>query len=178
MSDVRKTRGTAPIMSLNAYENALTQFGQAAEVLGLTGFGGSGHLVLQMARHLYPDSPVVVFARSQRERQFALELGADWSGDTEETPPKAPKGAEIRAMPPTKMAAMIVKGPYGTKEGATIVTFEANEAVVRKAAGDDEDRFAQARFQLAPSLVGPAQQRHVARILGVGQADDAVDAVR
>jgi propanol-preferring alcohol dehydrogenase len=61
------------------------------EVLGLTGFGGSGHLVLQMARHLYPDSPIVVFARSQRERQFALELGADWSGDTEEMPPEAPK---------------------------------------------------------------------------------------
>ncbi len=61
------------------------------EVLGLTGFGGSGHLVLQMARHLYPDSPIMVFARSQRERQFALELGADWSGDTEETPPNAPQ---------------------------------------------------------------------------------------
>ena len=61
------------------------------EVLGLTGFGGSGHLVLQIARHLYPDSPIVVFARSERERQFARELGADWSGDTEETPPEAPK---------------------------------------------------------------------------------------
>jgi propanol-preferring alcohol dehydrogenase len=33
----------------------------------------------------------VVFARSERERQFALELGADWSGDTEETPPQAPQ---------------------------------------------------------------------------------------
>ena len=61
------------------------------EVLGLTGFGGSGHLVLQMARHLYPDSPIMVFARSQRERQFALELGADWSGDTDEPPPDAPQ---------------------------------------------------------------------------------------
>jgi glutamate dehydrogenase (NAD(P)+) len=36
MSDVRKTRGTAPIMTLNAYENALTQFNQAAQVLGIT----------------------------------------------------------------------------------------------------------------------------------------------
>ena len=26
--------------------------------LGLTGFGGSAHIVLQLARHLYPDSPV------------------------------------------------------------------------------------------------------------------------
>ena len=61
------------------------------DVLGLTGFGGSGHLVLQMARHLYPDSPIVVFARSEQERQFALELGAHWSGDTGDMPPEAPQ---------------------------------------------------------------------------------------
>jgi propanol-preferring alcohol dehydrogenase len=60
------------------------------QVLGLTGFGGSGHLVLQMARHLFPDSPVFVFARSERERRFALELGAHWSGDTGARPPQAP----------------------------------------------------------------------------------------
>ncbi|MHC4473746.1 MAG: Glu/Leu/Phe/Val family dehydrogenase, partial [Planctomycetota bacterium] len=35
MSDARLTRGTAPLMSMNAYENALKQFGQAVEVLGL-----------------------------------------------------------------------------------------------------------------------------------------------
>lgn len=60
------------------------------QVLGLTGFGGSGHLVLQLAKHLYPRSPVFVFARSQKERDFALELGADWSGDTDSEPPAAP----------------------------------------------------------------------------------------
>ena len=60
------------------------------QVLGLTGFGGSGHLVLQLARHLYPDSPIYVFARSEKERAFALELGAHWSGDTADTPPQAP----------------------------------------------------------------------------------------
>jgi len=60
------------------------------QVLGLTGFGGSGHLVLQLAKHLYPSSLVLVFARSGKEREFALELGADWSGDTESKPPAAP----------------------------------------------------------------------------------------
>jgi propanol-preferring alcohol dehydrogenase len=60
------------------------------QVLGLTGFGGSGHLVLQMVKHLYPDTTVYVFARSASERQFALELGADWAGDTEDSPPVAP----------------------------------------------------------------------------------------
>ena len=60
------------------------------DVLGLTGFGGSGHLVLQLARHLYPRSKAYVFARSEAERAFALELGADWAGDTGEMPPLAP----------------------------------------------------------------------------------------
>jgi propanol-preferring alcohol dehydrogenase len=52
------------------------------QALGLTGFGASGHLVLQMAKHLYPDSPVFVFARSEKERAFASELGAAWTGNT------------------------------------------------------------------------------------------------
>jgi len=58
------------------------------QVLGLTGFGGSGHLVLQLAQHLYPSSPVYVFARSEKERAFAMELGAAWSGDTNDSPPQ------------------------------------------------------------------------------------------
>ena len=57
------------------------------QVLGLTGFGGSGHLVLQMAKHRFPNGKVFVFARSARERSFALELGADWAGDTHDAPP-------------------------------------------------------------------------------------------
>ena len=55
--------------------------------LGLTGFGASAHLVLQLARHRFPSSPVFVFARNARERAFALELGAAWAGDTDDTPP-------------------------------------------------------------------------------------------
>jgi propanol-preferring alcohol dehydrogenase len=57
------------------------------QTLGLTGFGASGHLVLQMARHIYPDSPVHVFARAPAERDFALGLGAAWAGATRDRPP-------------------------------------------------------------------------------------------
>jgi propanol-preferring alcohol dehydrogenase len=57
--------------------------------LGLTGFGASGHLVLKMARHSFPDTDVFVFARSEAERKFALELGAAWSGDTADRAPVA-----------------------------------------------------------------------------------------
>ncbi len=50
--------------------------------LGLTGFGGSAHLVLKMVRYRYPDTEVFVFARNPREQEFAMELGAAWAGDT------------------------------------------------------------------------------------------------
>ena len=56
--------------------------------IGLTGFGASGHLVIKMARHMFPDSKIYVFARSETEREFALELGAVWAGNTEDTPPQ------------------------------------------------------------------------------------------
>ena len=55
--------------------------------LGLTGFGASAHLVLKLAKHLYPKNSVFVFARSEEERAFARELGAVWAGATEATPP-------------------------------------------------------------------------------------------
>ncbi len=51
-------------------------------VLGLTGFGGSAHLVLQFVRRRFPNSPVHVFARDADERKFAMRLGAAWAGDT------------------------------------------------------------------------------------------------
>lgn len=57
------------------------------QTLGLTGFGASAHLVLKMAKHRYPASEVYVFARSEKERAFAKELGAVWAGDTEAESP-------------------------------------------------------------------------------------------
>jgi alcohol dehydrogenase, propanol-preferring len=56
--------------------------------LGLTGFGGSGHLVLKLAKYMVPNSKVFVFARSLDEQAFAMELGAAWAGDSSDTPPE------------------------------------------------------------------------------------------
>lgn len=58
------------------------------QTLGLTGFGASGHLVLKMARHLYPESAIYVFARSEEEQHFARHLGADWAGNFPQSPPR------------------------------------------------------------------------------------------
>jgi len=58
------------------------------QALGLTGFGASGHLVLQLARHLFPRARLYVFARAPEERTLAAELGAVWTGDAAERPPE------------------------------------------------------------------------------------------
>ncbi len=56
--------------------------------LGLTGFGASGHLVLKLARYIYPETEIYVFARSKNQREHALELGAVWAGESEEYSPE------------------------------------------------------------------------------------------
>lgn len=55
--------------------------------LGLTGFGGSAHLVLQTARHVHPGTEVYVFARNPVQRNFARQLGAVWTGHTTDRAP-------------------------------------------------------------------------------------------
>lgn len=52
------------------------------DLLGLTGFGGSAHLVLQLSRYLYPNTDVYVFARDAAARDFALKSGAIWAGSS------------------------------------------------------------------------------------------------
>lgn len=59
------------------------------QVLGLSGFGGSNHLVLQLAQYLYPQSPVYVFARAEQEQHFARQLGATWAGNYDQQAPSA-----------------------------------------------------------------------------------------
>lgn len=58
--------------------------------LGLMGFGASAHLVLQFAKHQFPEMPIVVFARKASTREFARECGADWAGGIEDVPPLEP----------------------------------------------------------------------------------------
>lgn len=80
---------TAPLLCAGAigYRSLRLANLSNGQTLGLTGFGASAHLVLKMVKHLYPDTPIVVFARSGPEQQFARSLGAAWAGGTEDTPP-------------------------------------------------------------------------------------------
>ncbi|MFH0795265.1 MAG: zinc-dependent alcohol dehydrogenase family protein [bacterium] len=54
--------------------------------LGLYGFGASAHVVIQLAR--YWGCEVYVFTRSEHHRRHAQELGAIWTGDSSDAPPK------------------------------------------------------------------------------------------
>jgi propanol-preferring alcohol dehydrogenase len=87
---------------------------QDVQALGLTGFGASAHLVLQLARHAYPNSTVAVFSRSPAERQFALDLGADWAGEIGAAPPQ-PLDAIIDTTPAWRpvVAALAALAPGG-----------------------------------------------------------------
>jgi propanol-preferring alcohol dehydrogenase len=52
--------------------------------VGLYGFGGSAHLVLQFAKHL--GCEVWVFTRAESHREVARHLGANWVGEAGEEP--------------------------------------------------------------------------------------------
>ena len=80
---------TAPLLCAGAigYRSVVLTNLIDGQTLGLTGFGGSGHLVLKMVNHQFPNTEVFVFARNREEQLFAQELGAVWVGDTADVPP-------------------------------------------------------------------------------------------
>jgi propanol-preferring alcohol dehydrogenase len=97
--------------------------------LGLTGFGASGHLVLKLVAHEYPNSDVFVFARNPKERDFARELGAVWAGDTEEEAPEK-LDAIIDTTPAWKP---VVEALKNLEPGGRLVI-----NAIRKEAGDQD----------------------------------------
>ena len=56
--------------------------------LGFTGFGASAHLVLKVLKYKFPKMKAYVFARSEKEQQYARELGAVWAGSTTDRSPE------------------------------------------------------------------------------------------
>jgi propanol-preferring alcohol dehydrogenase len=76
--------------------------------LGLYGFGGSAHIVIQIARH--HGCQVFVVTRGGVHRELAESLGASWVGDSSQRPP-APLDAAILFAPagelvPVALAAL------------------------------------------------------------------------
>jgi propanol-preferring alcohol dehydrogenase len=101
---------TAPLLcaGLIGYRS-LVKTGNAQR-LGLYGFGAAAHIVIQVARH--QGRRVFAFTRKgdRTAQEFALRLGAEWAGSSEDLPPEtldaailfAPEGelvpASLRAL--------------------------------------------------------------------------------
>ncbi len=88
--DVFSDTEAAPLLCAGAigYRSLKLSGIKDGQNLGLMGFGASAHLVLKMVKHKFPHVKVFVFARSDRERAFARELGAEWAGDTNDEAPE------------------------------------------------------------------------------------------
>jgi propanol-preferring alcohol dehydrogenase len=77
---------------------------EKGRTLALFGFGASAHIVIQIVRHQYPGSRILVFTRGAHHRDLARALGADWVGDAGDDAPPAwdcaidftPVGATVR----------------------------------------------------------------------------------
>lgn len=75
---------------------ALRQSGvKPGERLGLYGFGGSAHIVLQIAR--YWNCEVYVATRGDKHRALATQMGATWVGEATDQPPEKLHAAIIFA---------------------------------------------------------------------------------
>ena len=68
---------------------------QPGERLGLLGFGGSAHIVIQIARHY--GCEVYVWSRGERHQALARELGAAWVGEAGQRAPAPVQGAILFA---------------------------------------------------------------------------------
>jgi len=121
----------APLLCAGAIGYRSIQLAQIrdGDNLGLTGFGASAHLVLKMVNHRYQNTKVFVFARKAEERQFAMELGAFWSGKTTDASPE-----KLDAIIDTTPAWVPVVEALGNLEKGGRLVINA----IRKEKGDQE----------------------------------------
>ncbi len=88
-----------------------------AERLGLYGFGASAHIVAQVARHEGRRLFGFVRRGDEAARAFALELGCEWAGASDE-------------LPPEQLDAAIVFAPAGELVPAALRALAKGGAVV------------------------------------------------
>jgi alcohol dehydrogenase, propanol-preferring len=93
---------------------ALRMCGEASR-LGLYGFGAAAHILAQLAR--WQGRRVYAFTRPGDEaaQTFALELGAEWAGGSEDSPPQ-PLDAAILFAPAGELVPLALRAvaPGGT----------------------------------------------------------------
>ncbi len=144
----------APLLCAGAigYRSLMLAGLQDGQTLGLTGFGASAHLVLQMTRRRYPNTQVFVFARSEAEREFARELGAVWAGPTE-------------AEAPVKLQAVIDTTPVWTPVVEALKNLApGGRLVVNAIRKEDVDKAALTRLDYTRDLWQEKEIKSVANV--------------
>lgn len=88
-----------------------------AERLGLYGFGAAAHIIAQVAIH--QGRRVFAFTRpgDAEGQRFALELGAEWAGSSEEAPPEPLQAAIIFA----PVGSLVPRALAAVEKGGTVV---------------------------------------------------------
>jgi len=161
---------------------SLRMAGDAASV-GIYGFGAAAHIVAQVCRH--EGRRVFAFTRGgdTRAQNFARELGAEWAGGSDETPPE-PLDAAIIFAP---VGALVPAALRAVDKGGTVVCggihmsdipsfpYEIlwHERTVRSVANLTR-RDAREFLELAPRA---GVRTHVT-CWPLAEANDAVDALR
>ena len=173
----------APLLCAGLIGYRSLRFTGDAERLGLYGFGASAHIVAQVARH--QGRRLFGFARpgDDAARAFALELGCEWAGWSDELPPEqidaaivfAPVGAlvpaALRAL--AKGGVVVCAGIHMTDIPGFPYELLWEERVVRSVANltrRDGDEF----LALAPQV----PVRTEVEVFDLEQANDALDRLR
>jgi len=87
----------APLLCAGLIGYRALRFCGDAERLGLYGFGASAHIVCQVARHQGRRVFALTSPGDADAQRFALELGAEWAGGSDERPPEALDAAIVFA---------------------------------------------------------------------------------
>jgi propanol-preferring alcohol dehydrogenase len=107
----------APLLCAGLIGHRALRAAGEAERLGIYGFGAAAHLVAQVARH--EGRRYFAFTRpgDAEAQAFARELGADWAGDSGESPPE-PLDAAIIFAP---VGALVPAALRAVSKGGTVV---------------------------------------------------------
>ncbi len=126
--------------------------------LGFFGFGASAHILIQVARRLYPSSEIYVFSRSSDHRELALRLGADWVGHPSGIPPKKLD----RAIDFTPVGETVPKAMEVLDKGGRLVI-----NVIRKQTSINLDYVKHLWMEKEVKTVANVSRRDVEEFLGI-----------
>ena len=117
LPDAYSDAEAAPLLCAGLIGHRSLVMAGAAEALGIYGFGAAAHIVAQVARA--EGRRVHAFTRpgDRAAQDFARQLGADWAGGSDETPPE-PLDAAIIFAP---VGALVPAALAATRKGATVV---------------------------------------------------------